>query len=221
MKLALFLFVLCRISKKVVLHVYHGGGFQRLHRLVYCEGDISEFECDAKKLSVDNIRDNIVALGYSKRNIKAIYLSKPNLGFDESLVAINTATEVNELRLLSSILKYVCLYVEHNDETRSDNDDSDAMVDDDFNEYGSDVDDEEAARIIKNKQKLDKDHLADLEALRDEGVEFISGANIFDGVDAFEANYQDSDDANSLPSSETNEDGNDERGKVKKIRTTI
>ncbi|KAJ8434391.1 hypothetical protein Cgig2_014238 [Carnegiea gigantea] len=209
------------MSKKVVLHVSHGGGFQRLPYLVYCEGDISEFECDAKKRRVDNTRDNIVAMGYSKRNFKAIYLSKPNLGFEESLVAINNETEVNKLRLLSSILEYVCLYVEHNDETKSNSDDSDAMVDDDFNEYGSDVDDEEAARIIKNKQKLDKDHLADLEALRDEGVEFISGGNVFDGVDAFETNYQDSNDANSPPSSETDEDGNDEIGKGKRRRTTV
>jgi len=72
--------------------------------LVYCEGDISEFECGAKKLSVDNIRDNIVALDYLKRNIKAIYLSKTNLGFEESLVAINSETKVNELCLLGSIL---------------------------------------------------------------------------------------------------------------------
>ncbi|KAJ8421623.1 hypothetical protein Cgig2_027017 [Carnegiea gigantea] len=140
-----------RMSKKVVLHVYHGGGFPRMPHLLSSEGDISEFECDAEKLSVDNIRDNIVPLGYSKRNIKAIYLSKPNLGFEESLVAINSDIEVNELCLLSSILEYVCLYVKHNNETKSDSDDSDAMVDDDLNEYGLDVDDEEAARIIKKK----------------------------------------------------------------------
>ncbi|KAJ8420699.1 hypothetical protein Cgig2_011133 [Carnegiea gigantea] len=124
------------MSKKVVLHVYRGGGFPRMPHLLNSEGDISEFECDAEKLSVDNIRDNIVPLGYSKRNIKAIYLSKPNLGFEESLVAINSDIEVNELCLLSSILEYVCLYVKHNNETKSDSDDSDAMVDDDLNEYG-------------------------------------------------------------------------------------
>ena len=67
---------------------------------------------------------------------------------------------------------------------------------------------------------MDKDHLADLEALR-VVFELISRGNVFDDIDAFETNYQDSDDANSLPSSETNEDGNDERGKVKKIRTTV
>ncbi|KAJ8430034.1 hypothetical protein Cgig2_010963 [Carnegiea gigantea] len=158
------------MSKKVLSHVYHSGGFERMPHLVYYEGDISEFESDVKKLSVDNIRDNIVALGYLKRNIKAIYLSNPNLGFEESLVEISSETN------------YVCLYVEHNDEAKSDSGDSDAMVDDDFKEYGSDVDDKEAARIIKKKQKLDKDYIADLKALSDEGVEFISGGNVFDDI---------------------------------------
>jgi len=43
------------------------------------------------------------------------------------------------------------LYVEHDDETKLDSGDSDAMVNDDFNEYQSDVDDEEATRILKKK----------------------------------------------------------------------
>ena len=60
------------MSKKVVLHVYHGDGFERMPYLVYCEGNISEYKCDAKMLSVDN---NIIALGCSWRNIKAIYLA--------------------------------------------------------------------------------------------------------------------------------------------------
>ncbi|KAJ8436694.1 hypothetical protein Cgig2_025524 [Carnegiea gigantea] len=200
------------MSKKVVLHVYPSGVLKGCP--IWCiVREISVSLSDAKKLSVDNIR-NIVALGYSKRNIKAIYLSKPSLGFEESLVAINSGTEVKELCLLSLILEYVCLYVRHNDETKSDSDNSDAMVDNDFNEYGSDVDDEEVARIIKNKQKLDKDHLVDLEALRDEGVKFISG-------DAFKTNYQDLDNANSPPRSETDEDGNYERRKGKNRRTTV
>jgi len=59
---------------------------------------------------------------------------------------------------------------------------------------------------------LHKDHIADLEALRDEGVEFISGGNVFDDI---QINYQDSDDVNNLPSSETDEDGNDESRKGK------
>jgi len=131
-------------------------------------------------------------------------------------VAINSAIEVGELRLLSSILKYVCLYVEHNNGTKSDGDDNESMVDDDYNDYGSDVDDEEVVRTIKHKQKMSKDHVADLEALRDEGAEFISGGNMFEDVDAFETNYQDSDEANSVHGSETDEDGNDRGRKEKK-----
>ena len=37
---------------------------------------------------------------------------------------------------------------------------------------------------------MQKDHLAD------EGVEFSGGGNSFDDIDAFESNYQDSDDTN-------------------------
>ena len=82
---------------------------------MYSQGNISEFECDAKKQSVDNFRDNIVTLAYSKRNIKVVSFSKPNLAFVESLVAINSETEVNKLCLSSSILFVCCLFVEHND----------------------------------------------------------------------------------------------------------
>ena len=63
---------------------------------------------------------------------------------------------------------------------------------------------------------MDKDHLVDLEALRDEVVEFIRGANEFDDIDMFKSNYQDSDDINSPPSSEKDEDGNNKGGKGKK-----
>ena len=149
--MSLFVFVTYRMSKKVVLHVSHGGGFQWMPHLVYCEGDINEFECDAKKVSVENIRDNIVALSHSERMIKQIYFSKPNLAFEESSLAINSDKKVNELCLLSSLLEYVCLYVEYNNKTKSNSDDSDATVDNDYNECGSDVDDKVAVRIIKKK----------------------------------------------------------------------
>ncbi|KAJ8437074.1 hypothetical protein Cgig2_002041 [Carnegiea gigantea] len=157
------------ISKKVVLHVYHGGGFQRMPYLVYCDGNISEFESDCKKLSVEDIRDNILALGYSDRMIKGIYFSKSNLAFEESLVAINSET-VDELRLLSPILQYLYLYIEHNVDMASDYHDSHSTVDDNYDEYGLDFDDDEVVKIIKTKQKMEKDHLPDFEALKDEGV---------------------------------------------------
>ncbi|KAJ8427390.1 hypothetical protein Cgig2_008806 [Carnegiea gigantea] len=163
--------------------------------LVFCEGNISEFLCDTKKLSVDN----------------------PNLASEESLVGINGETEVDELRLLSLIMEYIYWYVGHNDNTKLDIDDNDSMVDDDYNEYGSYFDNEEVARIIRKKnKKIDKDHLTDLEALRDERVEFIGGGNAFDDVDVFESHYHNSDDANSPPG-ETNEDVmmNEEREKRK------
>jgi len=65
------------MSKKALLHVYHGGGFQRMPPLVYYEENISEFECECKMLNVNNIRANILALGYSGRMIKSLYLASP------------------------------------------------------------------------------------------------------------------------------------------------
>ena len=65
-----------------------------------------------------------------------------------------------------------------------------------------------------------KDHVADLEALRDEGVVFIGGGNVFEDVDAFEENYPDSNEANSPHSSEIDEDGDDRGRKEEKERTT-
>lgn len=108
------------------------------------------------------------------------------------------------------------MYVEHNDDTKSNSDDSEAILDDGYNEYGLYVDDEDATRIIKKKQKINKDHLADLQALKDKWVEFISGGNVFDDIDVFESNYQDFDNAYNPPGSETDEYRNDERRKEKK-----
>ena len=104
-------------------------------------------------------------------------------------MAMNSEIEVGELRLLGSILGHVCFYIEHNNNTKSDGDDNHSMANDDYNDYESDVDDEKVVRIIKHKQKMSKDHVTYLEALWDEGVGFISGGNVFEDVDAFEANY--------------------------------
>jgi len=45
------------------------------------------------------------------------------------------------------------LNVEHNDNIKSNSDECDLMVDDDYNEYGSDFDDKKVARIIEEKNK--------------------------------------------------------------------
>jgi len=62
--------------------------------------------------------------------------------------------------------------------TKSDSDDSYSMVDDDYNEYGMNFDDEEGVKIIKKKQKQGKEHLVDLEIARNKG-------NVLDHIDAF------------------------------------
>ena len=50
------------------MHVYHGGGSQRVPYLVYYEGEINEFEREPKKLSVDNILEIILLHGLFREN---------------------------------------------------------------------------------------------------------------------------------------------------------
>ena len=52
---------------------------------------------------------------------------------------------------------------------------------------------------------MDKDHLVDLGALRNEVVEFITRGNVFDDIDVFKSNYQCLDVTNNRSNSETYE----------------
>ncbi|KAJ8440440.1 hypothetical protein Cgig2_006493 [Carnegiea gigantea] len=206
-----------------LLHVHHGGYFQKVPHLVYGLGETKKVERDADYLSVGNIKGIVIELGYNARRIKKIYFSKPELPFEERLVSIERDEDVRELIRLCKSIEYVNLYVEHNDEVdfvesnESNDDHSDCMVDYEYDEYGSDVEDEETARIREKKKKMHKEVLADLEGLRAENGEDWEQSNALDDI---YAHYQDSDDADSHITSDTDDnDGDDKQRKKKKKRT--
>jgi len=52
---------------------------------------------DPDYMSVDDIKDGVVNLGYSKERIKEMYFSRPNVHFENSLVPIQSDKEIREL----------------------------------------------------------------------------------------------------------------------------
>ncbi|KAJ8443225.1 hypothetical protein Cgig2_017218 [Carnegiea gigantea] len=207
-----------------LLHVHHDGYFQKVPYLVYGLGETKKVERDADYLSIGNIKGIVIELGYNARRIKKIYFRKPELPFEESLVSIERDEDVRELVRLCKSIEYVNLYVEHNDEVdfvesnESNDDHSDCMVDYEYDEYGSDVEDEEIARIREKKKKMHKEVLADLEGLRAENGEDWEQSNALDDI---YAHYQDSDDADSPITSDTDDDDGDDKQRKKKKKRTI
>jgi len=45
---------------KSLLHMYHGGYFQKIPNLVYGLGEMKKVECDTDYLSVDNIKGIVI-----------------------------------------------------------------------------------------------------------------------------------------------------------------
>ncbi|KAJ8447245.1 hypothetical protein Cgig2_030476 [Carnegiea gigantea] len=190
----------------VVLHMHHGGCFQKVPHLVYSFGEMKKVEHDSNYLSTGNIKGIVIELGYNVERIKKIYFSKLELPFEDSLVSIESDEE---------------LYVKHNDvhfiestsnDNESDDGYSDCMANNKYDEYGSDVKDKEVARVKGKKKKMHDDMVVDLERLRAENGENWEGSNAFDDIYAY---YQDLDDANSPLSSET-DDGSDDKGEEEK-----
>ena len=64
---------------------------------MYGLGEMKKVERDADYLSVGNIKEIVIELGYTERRIKKIYFSKPELPFEESLVSIERVEDVSEL----------------------------------------------------------------------------------------------------------------------------
>ncbi|KAJ8431353.1 hypothetical protein Cgig2_002076 [Carnegiea gigantea] len=164
---------------------------QKVLHLVYGFGEMKKVERDSDYLSVRRIKGIIVELGCNAKIIKKIYFSKPELPFEDSLVSIESDEEVRELIMLCKSFEYVQLYVEHNDvhfiespsnHNESDDGHSDCMANDECDEYGSDVEDEEVARVRGTKKKMHDDMVADLEGLRAENQENWEGSNAFDDI---------------------------------------
>ncbi|KAJ8427878.1 hypothetical protein Cgig2_008706 [Carnegiea gigantea] len=192
------------MSAKIILHMHHGDCFQKIPNLVYGLGEMKKVECDTNYLSADNIKGIVIELEYNERKIKKIYYS---------LVSIKSDEEVCELIVLSKNFEYVSLSIEHNEEPQSvvsasnDNEsndgESDCMADDKYEEYRSKVEDEEVARIREEKKRMHDEVVADFDELRAESRENWGQRNAFDDIYAC---YQDSNDADSPISSESDDD---------------
>jgi len=146
--------------------------------LLYTESEAFEVYIDPDYLSVEDIKDNVVNLGYSEDRIEEVYFSRPNVPFKESLVPIQIDKEVKEVIRVCSEHEFVCIYVEHNDDDigkgkdvlSNEGEDSDHGVgeeaylpdveevsDDDYDDdYDSDDDDPEL-KEIRDKRKTKKE----------------------------------------------------------------
>ncbi|KAJ8436505.1 hypothetical protein Cgig2_003203 [Carnegiea gigantea] len=122
------------------------------------------------------------------------------------------------------VFEYVQLHVEHNDvhfiespsnDNESDDGHSDCMANDEYDEYGSDVEDEEVARVRGTKKKMHDDMVANVEGLGAENGENWKRSNAFDDIYTY---YQDSNDADRPLSGETDGDGDDKGRKKRKKR---
>ena len=144
-------------------------------------------------------------------------------------MSIESDEEVRELIVLSKSFEYVSLYVEHNDEPQSvvsanngneSNDgDSDCMADNKYEEYESEVEDEEVSRIRGGKKKIHDEIIADLDGLRAENRDSWGHRNAFDDIYAY---YKDSDDVDSPIGSESDVDNDDgDKGRKQKKKKTM
>ena len=90
-----------------------------------------------------------------------MYFSLLELPFKEKLVSIERDEDVHESVGSCKSLGYVNLYVEHNDEVdfiesnESNDDHINCTADYEYDEYGSDVEDEKLARIRAKQKKED------------------------------------------------------------------
>jgi len=62
---------------------------------------------------MDDLKEEIIELGYLKNIIKQIYFSKTHLPLEESLLPNESDKDIHELISTCSKLGYVCLYVKH------------------------------------------------------------------------------------------------------------
>ena len=65
------------------------------------------------------MQEIVSKLGYKEDSIKTIYFCKPDLPFEESLVVIEGDAEVRERIGLLIMMEFVCVYVEHVDEDKA------------------------------------------------------------------------------------------------------
>ncbi|KAJ8424538.1 hypothetical protein Cgig2_021543 [Carnegiea gigantea] len=157
-----------------LLHMQHGGYFQKVPDLVYGLGDMKKVQRDVNYLSVRNIKGNHINL-YIEHNEEVDFVEFVNNG--------------NEL----------------------DGDHCDHIANNEYDEYGYDVDEEEG------KKKIQEEIVAYLEGLRAKNRGDWVGSNAFDNI---YAHHQDFNDADSPVTSEIDDDGSDDEGRKKKKKMT-
>ena len=94
---------------------FHGGLFVRTPTLVYMEGEINSCYVDPDMVSVGDLRGIVVELGYAKHRIRRLHLRRPNVAFEESLLPIESESDVHYLLELLMNESSVSIYVEHED----------------------------------------------------------------------------------------------------------
>ena len=61
------------------LHIFHGGSFKKVHHQLYTKSEASNVYMDPDYINVDEIKERVVNLGYSKERIKELYCSRLNV----------------------------------------------------------------------------------------------------------------------------------------------
>jgi len=75
---------------------------------MYIDCEHNKVEVDPGFLSVNDIKEIVSKLWYIDDRIQTVYFCKPNLPFEDSLVVIESDTEVRELiGLLTSLIMFV------------------------------------------------------------------------------------------------------------------
>jgi len=65
------------------LHVYHGRHFENEPFFLYAEGVFTDVKMYLDYMSVEDIKNGVVELGYTVKRLKTIYFRKPNVLFEE------------------------------------------------------------------------------------------------------------------------------------------
>jgi len=94
---------------------YHGGLFARTPLLVYMEGEMSSCNVDPDLMSVGDLRSIVVELGYAEHRIRRLHLRRPNMAFEESLLPIESDSDVHYILELLMNESSITIYVEHED----------------------------------------------------------------------------------------------------------
>ena len=105
--------------------------FVRTPNLVYNDGEMTSCYLDPGKISVDDIKAKVVDMGYAECRVRKLHLRKPNVGFEEAFIPIESDEHVHYIIGLLMNEPSVNLYIEHEDK------DNWLQVKDDVMEGGS------------------------------------------------------------------------------------